>query len=203
MQASSVEEAGPAVGRRERKKRETRVALHLAALELFAANGFHETRISEIAEAADVSESTFFRYFDNKEGVALEGFRIGAEAIVAAVCERPLSEAPIDACLAVNRSAKIASIQPTEQDLPGFALLKQTPELAAKLSLLINKVLSQLNVDFARRMNRDAESLDVRLRAHAVIAASISSLETWIADPLNTDPQALSHAALMQLKSGL
>ena len=72
------------LGRRERKKRETRAALRHAALALFAKNGFRETRISEIADAVDVSESTFFRYFDSKEGVALDGTRERAEAIVAA-----------------------------------------------------------------------------------------------------------------------
>lgn len=203
MLALPLEDELPALGRRERKKRETRIALHHAALKLFAEKGFQETRISEIADAADVSESTFFRYFDNKEGVALEGFRQGAEAIVAAIRKRPISESPIDACLAVNRSAEIAGAQPKTKDLPGFELLRQTPELASKLSLLVNKLLSQLNEDFARRMDQSPDSPEVRLRAHAVIAAAVCSLETWFQDPARSDPQALSHEALMQLKSGL
>jgi AcrR family transcriptional regulator len=203
MEATPVEPHPPALGRRERKKLETRAALHRAALRLFARKGFQQTRIGEIADAADVSESTFFRYFDNKEGVALEGFRRGAEAIVEAVRKRPISESPIDACLAVIRMEETANFQPRATDLPDIELLNKTPELAPKLIHMINKVLSQLNADFALRMNRDASSLDVRLRAHAVVAAAISSLEAWIQDPAGTDPQALSQQSLMQLKSGL
>jgi AcrR family transcriptional regulator len=198
------EESRPAtgLGRRERKKLETRSALHRAALELFAKNGFRDTRISEIADAADVSESTFFRYFDSKEGVALEGVRRRAEAIVAAVHERPVSESPIDACLAVNASGEALRFRLEEADLPGLELLSKTPELASKANLMISKIVSQLAEDFARRLHQDVSRLDVRVQAHAVIAASIAALEVWIQDPRGSDPRLLSTQALMRLRRG-
>ncbi len=37
------------------------------ALRLFQQQGYEETSISQIAEAAEISESTFFRYFPTKE----------------------------------------------------------------------------------------------------------------------------------------
>ena len=203
MEVTPVDQIARPLGRRERKKRETRIALHRAALLLFSKKGFQETRIGEIADAADVSESTFFRYFDNKEGVALEGFRLGAEALVEAICRRPLSESPIDACLAVNRSPEVVSIKPKAEDLPGFELLNQTPELASRLNHMTNKVLSQLKADFARRMKLTETSPEVHLRAHIVIAAAISSIDSWLANPIDSDPQDLYNDALMQLKSGL
>lgn len=186
---------GASLGRRERKKLETRNALHQVALALFAKNGFRNTRISEIADAVDVSESTFFRYFDSKEGVALEGIRQRAEAILAAVRARPRSESPIDACLAVNRSERV--------ELPGLELLSKTPELASKAHLMLSRIVSKLAADFAQRLGQDAASLEVRLQAHAVIAASAAALEIWIEDPLGTDPQQLSQQALMIIRGGL
>ena len=191
------------VGRRERKKLETRSALHRAALELFAKNGFRNTRISEIVDAVDVSESTFFRYFDSKEGVALEGIRQRAEAIVAAVRERPVSESPIDACLAVNRSDALPRHRLRQADLPGLELFRKTPELASKAHLMFSQIVSDLAADFARRLDQDASSLEVRLQAHAVIAASTVALEVWIEDPEGSDPQKLSEQALMRLRRGL
>ena len=191
------------LGRRERKKIETRTALHHAAIQLFARTGFRRTRISEIADAADVSESTFFRYFDNKEGVALEGLRQRAEAIVAAIRARPANEPPIDACLAVNQNAEILALRIRKEDLPGLEFLRETPELASKAHLILRRTVSQLAEEFARRLNMEPESLEVRLQTHVVISASIAALEVWIADPTGCDPQQLSQQALLRLRNGL
>ncbi|MFT4706137.1 MAG: AcrR family transcriptional regulator [Bradymonadia bacterium] len=52
---------------REQKKALTRSALLSIANARFSENGFEETTIEEICEAATVSKRTFFRYFPSKE----------------------------------------------------------------------------------------------------------------------------------------
>jgi len=57
------------LGRRERKKEETKRRIFLAALELFREKGFSATTIDEITTRADVAKGTFFNYFPRKEAV--------------------------------------------------------------------------------------------------------------------------------------
>jgi transcriptional regulator GlxA family with amidase domain len=53
-------------GLRERKKTKTRAAIREHALRLFREQGYEATTVEQIAEAAEVSHSTFFRYFPTK-----------------------------------------------------------------------------------------------------------------------------------------
>lgn len=76
------------VGRRERRRLETRNRIFRAALSLFAEHGFMETTVEDITEAADVGKGTFFNYFPTKEHVLAT---YGAERV--ATVERALQKA--------------------------------------------------------------------------------------------------------------
>lgn len=52
---------------RERRRARTRREIAHAAVELFDTNGYAATTTEEIADAADISQSTFFRHFARKE----------------------------------------------------------------------------------------------------------------------------------------
>jgi AcrR family transcriptional regulator len=64
------EQASP--GLRERKKAKTRAAIREHALRLIRDQGYDATTVEQIAEAAEVSPSTFFRYYPTKEDVVLQ-----------------------------------------------------------------------------------------------------------------------------------
>jgi AcrR family transcriptional regulator len=59
----------PVLGRRDRKRLETRNGLAAVALELFAERGFDAVTVNDIADRADVDPSTFYRHFGSKEAV--------------------------------------------------------------------------------------------------------------------------------------
>ena len=67
------------LGRRERRKLEVRTRIVEAAKELFEADGYDATRVSQIAERADVAEKTFFNHFPTKQHVMRE-LALGAVA---------------------------------------------------------------------------------------------------------------------------
>jgi AcrR family transcriptional regulator len=66
-----MQAADHALGLRERKKIKTRQAIRREALRLIDDNGYAATTVEQIAEAAEVSPGTFFRYFPSKESVLL------------------------------------------------------------------------------------------------------------------------------------
>ena len=57
--------------RRERRSIELRERIFRAALDLFAKQGFAETTVEDITNAADVGKGTFFNYFPSKEHLLL------------------------------------------------------------------------------------------------------------------------------------
>ena len=90
-----------ALGRRERKKRETRRALKSAALRLAVERGPDQLTIEDIADAADVSVRTFFNYFSSKEEAIVGWDPEGQAALGARLLDRPAEEAPFEAIRAV------------------------------------------------------------------------------------------------------
>src|ERR1700749_4338419 len=59
------------LGLRERKKIKTRQTIRREAFRLIDTNGYAATTVEQIADAAEVSPSTFFRYFPSKESLLL------------------------------------------------------------------------------------------------------------------------------------
>ncbi|MFD5268670.1 TetR family transcriptional regulator [Streptomyces sp. NPDC058335] len=127
----------PRPGLREMKKRRTHDELLRAAVRLFTSQGYERTTVDEIAEAVDVSQRTFFRYFAGKEeaALALEGITVGH--FVAGVRARPAHEAPMEALRQAvlegwsSLSEAIESIASVELYLRMYRVIESTPVLLA------------------------------------------------------------------------
>jgi len=66
---------GKPVGRRERKKMDTRRRIFRAAFDLFTRKGFDATTVEEIAHRADVGKGTVFNYFPQKTAFLVAAYR--------------------------------------------------------------------------------------------------------------------------------
>jgi AcrR family transcriptional regulator len=66
-----------------------------ATARLFATKGYEHTAVHEITDAVDVSERTFFRYFANKEDLAVSFMRDAARGLIEALEARPAAEEPL------------------------------------------------------------------------------------------------------------
>src|SRR5918997_1620198 len=131
----SQTDSGPKAGLRERKKARTRAEIQRQALRLFRERGYEATTVARIAEAAEVSESTFFRYFPTKEDVVLwdEFDPLIFEAFKAQPAEADPIRALRDAIRAV-----LARTSPTEREQlrERVELLLSVPPLRAALGSL-------------------------------------------------------------------
>src|SRR6516165_3088712 len=86
-------------GLRERREQEARQAISDAAMALFAAQGFDEVTISQVADAAGVSKMTVTNYFPRKEDLVFDR----AEAIIRGLVDAVAARAPGESLLAAIR----------------------------------------------------------------------------------------------------
>jgi AcrR family transcriptional regulator len=80
------------VSLRERKKEQTRGLLSDTARRLFAARGFENVSVAEVARAADVSEATVFNYFPTKEDLVYRGLESFEDELLDAIRARAPGE---------------------------------------------------------------------------------------------------------------
>src|SRR5271156_439037 len=127
---------GQQSGLRERKKARTRASIREHALRLFREQGYQATTVEQIAEAAEVSQSTFFRYFPTKEDVVLrDDFEL---RIFEAFERQPPQLAPIPAIRAAVREA-LATLTPAE-----WAEFRETSELSFSIPEIRARTFDEL-----------------------------------------------------------
>src|SRR5689334_22951408 len=117
----------PAIGLRERKKIKTRRAIRREAVRLIETQGYGNTTVEQIADAAEVSTSTFFRYFPSKESVLLYDDLL--DSIIDAFITAPAELAPIPAYRHAVRQT-FAEMEDADRDysLRGQRLMYAVPE---------------------------------------------------------------------------
>ncbi|WHP16834.1 TetR/AcrR family transcriptional regulator [Cellulomonas sp. ES6] len=101
MSATVITYAAP-VGRWEP---DSRGRLLRAALDLFDTQGYEQTTTAQIAEAAGLTERTFFRHFTDKREVLFAGGPAYEELLTAAVAGAPPGATPWDAATAAAHAA--------------------------------------------------------------------------------------------------
>jgi AcrR family transcriptional regulator len=189
------------VGLRERKKARTRAAIREHALRLFREQGYHETTVEQIAEAAEVSPSTFFRYFPTKEDVVLQDdFDVlGTEAFEA----QPAALSPVAAFRAAA-AQMLATLTPEElarfRETTELALT--VPEVRARAMDEFARTIDEIAAAVARRTGRAPDDFAVRNVAGAVIGVIMAATMPWAEAP-SDDMFERIDAALAHLEAGL
>lgn len=165
-------------GRREAAKAATRAALQDAARRLFAQRGFTGTTVQAIAEAAGVTERTFFRYFGSKDELLADLVLGGLPVLQAAIVARPPSEAPLvavrNAMLTTVGSGLSPEGQPAvarlfEDGPPGLRLKHAGAHLLLRLESAISDALQE------RMRESGGASSDLEMRADVLASAAVAA----------------------------
>ena len=165
-------------GLRERKKARTRASIREHALRLFRENGYQRTTVQDIAEAAEVSPSTFFRYFPTKEDVVLQDDM--DVRMIEALEQQPPELGPVAAVRAAARQM-FASYTGADMDVlrETTALTLTVPEIRARALDEFARTISAVAGALAKRAGRPADDLAVRTAAGAIIGVIMAITMPW------------------------
>lgn len=199
---SEAPTAAKTCGLRERKKARTRAAIREHALRLFREQGYAATTVEQIAAAADVSPSTFFRYYPTKEDVVLQD---ELDYILHDVLARqPAELSPVAAFRAAAAEAlgalseeELARMQETT------ALTLSVPDLRARAIDEFTRTIQLIAEAAAKRAGRDPDDFAVRTLAGAIVGVIMSATMPLNADLPTADMFERIDAALAHLEAGL
>ena len=188
-------------GLRERKKAKTRAAIQRHALRLFREQGYSATTVDQIAAAAEISPSTFFRYFPTKEETVL--YDPFDPLLIAAALAQPAELSPIGALRAtVEVIREQLSGEAWEQERQRQLLVFREPELRLAVMDKFAKGIDLLAGMAAERTGRAADDFEVRNWAGAVVGVVLAAFAGAAADP-ETDTLAVLDRAVAHLEAGL
>jgi AcrR family transcriptional regulator len=165
--------SSPPLGLRERKKIKTRQTIRREAFRLIDENGYAATTVEQIAEAAEVSPSTFFRYFPSKESVVL------ADDLDPAILDALVAQPPdLSPSQAVRRAYQTAMTNMSE-DQREFENTRQRlmfsiPELKAAMYDEYHRTVTAFAEAMSRRTGRDSGDFELRVFAGALTGAMMA-----------------------------
>jgi AcrR family transcriptional regulator len=191
----------PPMRLRELKKARTRTSIQTEALRLFRERGYDNTTVEQICQAAEVSESTFYRYFPTKPDVVLwDEFD---PLVVAAFESQPPELSSLAALRAAFRTvfAAMTPRQRSEQQ-QRTRLILDVPELRAAVMDQFTQAVELVADIVAGRTGRARTDLEVLAFAGAITGVSISVLSV-VAEKPDADVGGLLDEALALLEHGL
>jgi AcrR family transcriptional regulator len=178
LDTSPATAAAAPAGLRERKKARTRASLREHALRLFRERGYQNTTVEQIAAAAEVSPSTFFRYFPTKEDLVLQDDM--DTRMIEALEQQPPGLGPVAAVRAAAQQM-FASYSAADMEIlrETTALTMTVPEIRARALDEFARTITVVAEAVARRAGRAPEDLAVRTAAGAIIGVIMAITMPW------------------------
>jgi AcrR family transcriptional regulator len=182
------------LGRRERKKQQTKAAISEVATQLFLDRGFDAVTVAEVARAADVAVQTVFNHFPAKEDLFFDeqGWWLGPARAVREAGD-PLDALEAHYLASIRERLAVGHLATWKQFV---ATIEGSPALQARRRLQADELVRTL-----------AEALDERSdeRLHnRLLAAQYSAAQNLFEDELmRILPDEASPAELVEAQQAL
>ncbi|MEV6173245.1 TetR family transcriptional regulator [Streptomyces sp. NPDC051954] len=192
----------PQPGLRERKKIKTRTAIRTATYELIREQGYDATTIEQIAERAEVSPSTVFRYFPTKEDIVLTDEY--DPILMEELRNRPADEAWMESLRYVMRLA-ISAGMTEEPEIVRLRshLLVQVPAVRSRMLASMSVTGRMLAEAVAERTGLARDSLEVRVYTTSLIGGLAEISLYWAENDFKDDLHDLLDRTLDVIEHGL
>src|SRR6185312_5359210 len=164
------------LGLRDRKKIQTRGTIRREAMRLIEENGYANTTVEQIADAAEVSPSTFFRYFPSKEMVLMAND-------LDLVTIEALGQQPADmpSLQAFRRALQITMATVSEDEWrferARLRMVLSIPELKAAQFGEYRRTVARLAEADCRRTGREPDDFEVRVFVGALAGGLMAVLD--------------------------
>jgi AcrR family transcriptional regulator len=191
-------------GLRERKKRETRLALSQAAIRLCVERGWDNVTVDDIAAAADVSVRTFRNYFSSKAEAIAASHAERTLRIADGLRARPPAESLWDAVdAAVLAEFDLGPAQPGHAERLAESVKPVLAQPAVHGEVLKATAAAEGELAEAVAERTGTQGLYPRLVA-GVIGVGISlALRQWVLDGLRTSAVPYLREAFARIRAGL
>lgn len=176
----------------------SRAELERTAFALFAANGFDETTVDDIASAAGIGRRTFFRYFPSKNDIPWGAFDLELEKMRARLKALPPDIPLMEAIRVALVDFNYVPAEQVPLHRRRMELILRVPTLFAHSALRFTDWRQVVAEFAAERTGRRADELAPQAIAHAVLGVALAAYEHWLDDPA-ADIGVLLDAAMRQL----
>ncbi|GAB2639627.1 mycofactocin system transcriptional regulator [Prescottella soli] len=165
-----------------RRPTTTRDRIAAVGIDLFAARGFDDTSVDDIAEAAGIARRTFFRYFPSKNAVPWGDFDAHLSEMRTLLAEipddTPLLDGLISALLAFNTFPPEVAAAHRER----MRLIFVVPALQAYSVVMYDGWRKVIAEYVARRMRLDPTDQLPRTVGYLLLGVALAAYETWLTD---------------------
>ncbi|MEV0737549.1 TetR/AcrR family transcriptional regulator [Streptomyces sp. NPDC050549] len=192
----------PQLGLRERKKIKTREAIRTATYALVKEQGYDATTIEQIAERAEVSPSTVFRYFPTKEDIVItdEFDPIIMDELRARPADEPWM---VTLRYVIQKAVKYGMEVDEETSRLRTHLMVQVPAVRSRMMESMSVTGDMLCRAISERTGRDPESLEVRVYAMSLVGGLMETSLYWAENGHRDDFKDLVDRTLDVLEHGL